>query len=95
MLTDTLPGPLSAAEVLWQFPVAQVPSPGEPLEPALPAEYSALLEVMLVNPNENASAEKRMSSDFFIDVVFISNKKGVKQFTFKIRKYSIYTLPVD
>jgi hypothetical protein len=64
----TLPVPLFNANELWHDPEAQVPSPGEPLEPALPAEYSALLEVMLVSPKETTRAEKSTSIDFLIVV---------------------------
>ena len=64
---ETLPGPLLSANELWQEPEAQVPSPGEPLEPALPAEYSALFDVMLVSPKATIRAANKTSSGFFID----------------------------
>jgi hypothetical protein len=53
-----------------------VPSPGEPLDPALPAEYSALLEVMLVSPKDTIRAEKSTSIDFFIAVDLDIKQKG-------------------
>ena len=63
----TLPGPLLSANELWHVPEAQVPSPGEPLEPALPAENSALLDVMLVSPKATISDDNKTSSGFFMD----------------------------
>jgi hypothetical protein len=70
-LMDTLPGPLFKANELWQEPEAQVPSPGDPLEPALPAEYSALLLVMLVRPKAMTRATKRTCIDLLIVVDLI------------------------
>jgi hypothetical protein len=78
---ETLPGPLLSANVLWHDPEAQVPSPGEPLEPAFPAEYSALLEVILVSPNASARIEMRTGMDFFIVVKNRLTKRDVKEFT--------------
>jgi hypothetical protein len=73
---DTLPEPLFKANELWHEPEAHVPSPGEPLDPALPAEYSALLEVMLVSPKDTIRAEKSTSIDFFIAVDLDIKQKG-------------------
>jgi hypothetical protein len=56
--------------------VAQVPSPGDPLEPAFPAEYSALFDVMLVSPKDKAKAETKTSSGFFMNIGFNMNKNG-------------------
>ena len=70
-----------SANELWHEPEAHVPSPGEPLEPAFPAEYSALLEVILVSPNASVRIKMRTGRDFFIVGKNKRTKRDVKEFT--------------